>query len=613
MTLPLPRPARRPRPWSTLTVVGLFVASLAVGIALAAGPAAAPAAGTSHPLVAAAASRPLSGTPNTVIATIKIPQGPSSNAAIYDPLNHLVYLPSAGTSITAINGSTNQVEHSWYIGQYAIPETPTFVSAGDRIFVPHQSLDPPPDNVTGISGVDGSFLGNWSTGLYSSPAPATYDPANGELYVPDYGEYNVTVLNTTTLTVTATIPVGFGSYTPAYDPADGDLYVPNTVNGTLSVISAATNTVLATLPVGTFPFEGDETMITGQPVYDPVSQEVYQPNPYGTNLSVISGTTLVKNISVGAGMGTPMVDPNNGYLFVPVDETSVTGAGQNNSVAVINPTTNAFLTNFTVGYVPDTPVYDPANNEVYVSNTADDTVSAVNATTYHVDATISVGVNPVVPAFDSANDELYVPNVFSNNVSVIAAGPVPHSSPPGSYTVTFTENGLPAGTWWNFAFNGTTFNASTAPSYSIYSVVNGSYAWSLGTYQAQNTCYPPSLAGGSGTVLVHGSPQTVTITFTCGTGSLPLSPAPVIFLGLAGFLAYLVIGAIVVVAIIVVAVVVVVLAAHRPRPPAPGYYAPPAGYAPPPGALSAPPGYGGAPPPPPPPPPPSVPPPPPPP
>ena len=112
-----------------------------------------------------------------------------------------------------------------------------------------------------------------------------------------------------------------------------------------------------------------------------------------------------------------------------------------------------------VGTTPDTPVYDPSDGEIYVSNGPDGTESAINASTNTVVATISVGAGPIVAAFDSANDDLYVPNTSPDgtgayNVSVIGGGPAPHVTSPGTYSVTFTETGLPSGTSWNVTFNG---------------------------------------------------------------------------------------------------------------------------------------------------------------
>jgi YVTN family beta-propeller protein len=68
----------------------------------------------------------------------------------------------------------------------------------------------------------------------------------------------VSVIDTATNTVVATIPVGVSPIGVAITPDGTRAYVTNegsnTVSGTVSVIDTATNTVVATIPVGPGPF-----------------------------------------------------------------------------------------------------------------------------------------------------------------------------------------------------------------------------------------------------------------------------------------------------------------------------------------------------------------------
>src|SRR5262249_44039721 len=67
----------------------------------------------------------------------------------------------------------------------------------------------------------------------------------------------VSVIDTASNTVTATIPVGIIPYGVAVTPDGSTVYVANedpaTHAGTVSVIATATNTVTATIPVGSGP------------------------------------------------------------------------------------------------------------------------------------------------------------------------------------------------------------------------------------------------------------------------------------------------------------------------------------------------------------------------
>ena len=64
------------------------------------------------------------------------------------------------------------------------------------------------------------------------------------------GDGTVSVIDTATGTVTATIPVGTRPGRGGGDPAAGTVYVTNHDDGTVSVIDTATGTVTATIPVG---------------------------------------------------------------------------------------------------------------------------------------------------------------------------------------------------------------------------------------------------------------------------------------------------------------------------------------------------------------------------
>ncbi len=417
-------------PGRGVTGVALAVVLLFVLSSMALGTAGRPTASLGRSAVGVQA---VTNATDTLIATIDVAGGPTSLSAIFDPTNGYVYFGSNGTNLTAINGATNSVSEQIFLGPYASPATPNYVGGTvNDLYVPVISTDPPPDNVTVISGSTNLVVKYLSTGHLSYPTTGVFDPSNGYLYVPATGatlESHVTVINTATNTVVTTIPVGAFPNTPAYDPADGDIYVPNTYSSNnLSIIDASTNKVVGSIPI-TFPESStitQEDLLTESPVYDPITQAVYQPDTGNATLTEIRGTTFVRNYTVGAGPQTPAVDPLNGNLFVPIAFVSTGLFGSaNDSVSIVNVTSNV-VTNVTVGESPETPVYDPVNNEMYVScqvpSSSYGVVTALNATTGQVIATINVGETPLPPAFDSENDELYVPNFISNNVSVIAAG-----------------------------------------------------------------------------------------------------------------------------------------------------------------------------------------------
>ena len=64
------------------------------------------------------------------------------------------------------------------------------------------------------------------------------------------GSNTDSVINGTTNTIVATIPMGIGPNGIAYNQNSGDIYVANSINGTISIIDGLENTVTRTIPLG---------------------------------------------------------------------------------------------------------------------------------------------------------------------------------------------------------------------------------------------------------------------------------------------------------------------------------------------------------------------------
>src|SRR5262245_9876713 len=93
-----------------------------------------------------------------------------------------------------------------------------------------------------------ALVGNAALGPTSASAQPFAYVSNGS-----DSSNSVSVINTATNTVVATIPVGTTPWGVAITPDGAFAYVANQSSGTASVINTATNTVVATVPVGTGP------------------------------------------------------------------------------------------------------------------------------------------------------------------------------------------------------------------------------------------------------------------------------------------------------------------------------------------------------------------------
>ena len=361
------------------------------------------------------------------------------------------------------------------------------------------------------------------------PVSMAYDPLNGYIYVASEGLLNtIVVISTTTSKVIKCITVGYEPDAVAYDPLNGYIYVANELSDDVSVINGTTNTVINCIQVGTYP-----DAIT----YNSVNGYIYVANSESDDISVINGktNTVIGCITVGKDPLGIAFDPTNGYIYV-------TNAGSN-TVSVINSKTNKVIESIVVGEEPAGIIYDPSNGYIYVSNSGSNTVSVINSKTNSVIENITVGKDPLGIAFDPTNGYIYVTNAGSNTVSVInsktnsvieniSVGSFPDailydpsngyiyvansgsgtisvistSSVVKLYTITFIESGLPSGTTWTVALNGT-IETSTTDTIS-FNEPNGTYYFSIENVSGYAAI--PSF----GKIIVSGKNVTQEITFT---------------------------------------------------------------------------------------------------
>jgi len=268
-------------------------------------------------------------------------------------------------------------------------------------------------------------------------------------YITNFGSSNVSVIDTATNQVTATVNVGVQPDGVAVTPDGKKVYVGNNNDGTVSVIDTSTNTVTATVTVGTNP-NGIVVSPDGTKVYvacystnnifvidtatNTVTATVNAPNIYnptsiaitpdGTKIyvgnnngpqivSVIDTTTytVITTVGVGANPHYIAITPNGAYAYVT--------SWLYNNVYVINTTTNAVIATIPVGTHAQGAAVSPDGAKVYVTNSGDKTISIIDAATNIVTATIPVGNSPNGVEVSPDGSKVYVANTDDGTVSVI--------------------------------------------------------------------------------------------------------------------------------------------------------------------------------------------------
>ena len=238
----------------------------------------------------------------------------------------------------------------------------------------------------------------------SGPVGVAVNPSGTRLYVTNRGSGNISVIDTSTNAVVATIPVGSGPVGVAVNPSGTRLYAANFSSNTVSVIDTSTNAVVATIPVGSAP---------NDVAVNPSGTRLYVVNHLSSTVSVIdaSTNTVVITIPVGSVPVGVAVNPSGARVYVTSDFSG--------KVSVIDTSTNTVFATISVGSRPQGVAVNLFGTRVYAANYGSNTVSVIDTSTNTVFATIPVGSGPIGVAVNPSGTRLYVANNSSNTVSVI--------------------------------------------------------------------------------------------------------------------------------------------------------------------------------------------------
>jgi YVTN family beta-propeller protein len=220
----------------------------------------------------------------------------------------------------------------------------------------------------------------------------------------------VSVINTASNTVVATVTVGVDPFGVAVTPDGTHAYVTNLSSNTVSVIDTATNTVeAAAVAVGTEPIAVAVT---------PDGKHAYVANLSSNNVSVIDtvANTVVATVPVAVGPIGVAVTPDGKHAYVANEGTG--------NVSVIDTATNTVeAATIMVGTGPYVVAITPDGKYAYVTNNRSNNVSVIDTATNTVltgtGFPIPVGSNPIGVAITPDGKHAYVANEGPGNVSVI--------------------------------------------------------------------------------------------------------------------------------------------------------------------------------------------------
>lgn len=273
--------------------------------------------------------------------------------------------------------------------------------------------------VVRVNAAGGSILKYNSNGAASAAVPAAINTGGADivrrpgsttsLYVagPLVGGGNqVMAFNPSNDSLVATINnVGTGPVAIGFLPNGARAYVASRASNTVSVINTATNAIIATvnMPVGS----------------EPSAIAVASPPGGGTNAYVSlagSGQVAAVNTANNTITATVGVVGRPGRLAATPDASQVwvTVPG---GVTIIDTLTNTIVTTVAVAN-PTAIAFNASGTRAFVSGPPS-SVLVVDAKQYLVAKSIGVGTNPVAMAMTPMRTLLYVVNATSSNMSVI--------------------------------------------------------------------------------------------------------------------------------------------------------------------------------------------------
>ena len=221
---------------------------------------------------------------------------------------------------------------------------------------------------------------------------------------------SLTLINTKTNAVTATIPVGSGPLGVTFAPKGANAYVANGNSNSVSLINTGTKNTIATIPVGRYPYSI---------VVTPDAKFAYVANNNSGTVSVISAAKkkVVATITVGGGVGFLAITPDGSTVYAPSFDTN----GSGDSIALISTANNTVVSRIYVDGAWGAKV-SPDGQWLYATDYTEgdgNLVTVISTATQAIAATIQVGMNPEEVAFTSDGAFAYVVNGNSGNVSII--------------------------------------------------------------------------------------------------------------------------------------------------------------------------------------------------
>ena len=304
-----------------------------------------------------------------------------------------------GLNVVPMSGTSARLGYVTDITVGSGATASAYVENTQRLYVMNASGN----SVSVVNTASNAVSATVSTG--TNPSGIAAHPYGTQVITANYGSNNVTIISTATNAVLATTAVGTQPAQVVYSLTGDKAYVLNAGSANVSVINTSTYAVSSTIAVGT------------QPVY------AKGLSPDGTRLIVgnyAASTVSIINTTTDTVVATPSTTTGSSFVsFLPDSTKAYVTCPDGDNVKVITMASNTVTATITVGDNPRESAITPDGTKLFVVNRGSNTCSIIDTTTDTVVASPTCGTYPYSVIVNTQGTRAYVGNYSSSNVTII--------------------------------------------------------------------------------------------------------------------------------------------------------------------------------------------------
>lgn len=303
---------------------------------------------------------------------------------------------SADRAILLINKLPGSASEDVYVNQVRLRKVPLATEPRVTAFVANSFSD----HLSVIEVESMEVLDQIDVGC--DPMGVAVSPNGKHVFVTNFSGHTVSVIDTGSHQVVDTIQVGQGPCEMAMMTNGLIGFVAAIHSSTISIIDLQTLRVRETLV-----FHADSMVIS------PDGLRLFAAQRTQDSLLVIDTTSYepIAQISVKAPHGIA-ISPDGQRLYI-------TNSGANQTVTVVDSSSNAITETIKVGNTPTGLIISPDGSRAYVAVSGDASIAILDLQTHALKATISMDSTPEKIAITPDGKQLFITEMISNQVSIL--------------------------------------------------------------------------------------------------------------------------------------------------------------------------------------------------